>query len=185
MKRMIGLFVILCAGLFAVALITLLWAGSRPELALVGYFVGLSLFALGDGITSVPWTDIVGRTVPHQRRGRLFGTMQVLGGILAFGAGFAVRRIIAHPALPYPYNFALLFFIGAALLMLSSLSFSRVREPATSLPTTMVRPEKVARASSRPVSFSPPPSSAPITTSSPSAPTPPRSWGRTRRWSSC
>jgi len=122
--------------LFAVALITLLWAGSRPELALVGYFVGLSLFALGDGITSVPWTDIVGRTVPHQRRGRLFGTMQVLGGILAFGAGFAVRRIIAHPSLPYPNNFALLFFIGAALLMLSLLSFSRVREPATSLPTT-------------------------------------------------
>jgi MFS family permease len=66
--------------------------------------------------------------------------MQVLGGALAFGAGFVVRQIIASRALPYPSNFALLFFIGAALLLLSLLSFSRVREPAGTVTLTKREP---------------------------------------------
>ncbi len=115
--------------LFLISIMTLIWAGRRPELALVGYFAGLAVFSLGDGVTSVPWTDIVGRSVPHQRRGRLFGMMQVAGGILAFGAGFVVRWIISHPALSYPRNFALLFLIGAILSTASLLMFCRVKEP--------------------------------------------------------
>ncbi|MDP2871038.1 MAG: MFS transporter [Bacillota bacterium] len=116
--------------LFAVALVTMAYARSRPELTLWAFLLGLAVFSLADGVTSVPWTDIMGKCVEHTRRGRLLGSMQVIGGTFAFAAGLAVRAIISHPSLPYPYDFAVLFAAGAALLTVSLACFWRVQEPA-------------------------------------------------------
>ena len=115
---------------FGAGLVALLLAERAPAAALGAFFVVLVLFSLSDGVVGVPWTDIASRAVPHTRRGRLFGTMQAAGGLLAFGAGFLVKWILSHPQLGYPANFAVLFFIATGLLVVSLGWFCGVREPA-------------------------------------------------------
>ena len=66
-----GLFLVIAAAL---------WAGMAryPAAMLAIFFVCLALFAIGDGFTSVPWYDLLARTIPANRRGRLFGLSQVI-----------------------------------------------------------------------------------------------------------
>lgn len=114
--------------ILAMAATAYFWAGSRPALALGGFFVALIVFSLTDGISGVPWTDMVAKAIPNTRRGRLFGTMQFIGGLGAFGAGILIRQILANPHLSFPSNYALLMLIGFILLCFSFAGTMSVRE---------------------------------------------------------
>lgn len=116
--------------ILAMAAAAYFWAGSRPSLALIGFFISLIVFALTDGISGVPWTDMVAKVIPNTRRGRLFGTMQFLGGLGAFAAGFLIRQILASAQIRFPTNYALLMVIGFLLLCVSYAGTMSVRETA-------------------------------------------------------
>lgn len=106
------------------------WGGRSAAAALASFMVGFIIYSFADGITGVPWTDIVGKTINARQRGRLFGTTSTVGGLLAFGAGFLINRLLDSPRLPFPYNFAAVFSIGAALIICSYISFTFLIEPA-------------------------------------------------------
>ncbi|MDP2873524.1 MAG: MFS transporter [Bacillota bacterium] len=94
-------------------------------------FLGLyGIFCFAEGITAVPWTEMLGRAVPARLRGRLLGNMQSLAGVAALLAGLLVRLVLTHPGLRYPVNYALLFSLAAVLLFGSGFSMYMVREPA-------------------------------------------------------
>jgi len=108
------------------ALVALIGA-RRPDLlawALVGL---LALFYAGGGLGNIPYTDIMGKVIPADRRGAFFGGKQALAGPLSVGAALLVRQVLAQVA--YPNNYALLFGLAAVGLAVASLGFWLIREP--------------------------------------------------------
>ncbi len=108
-----------------------LWAGldRYPTAMLVLFFVNLGLFTVFDGFTSVAWFDILSRTIPARRRGRLMGMSQFVSGLLGAGVGVLVGRTLERQ--PFPHNYALLFTLAGLVLIPSSIALMLIREPAS------------------------------------------------------
>lgn len=99
----------------------------RPQLlswALVGL---LAVFYAGGGLGGVPYTDIIGKIIPPDRRGTFFGGRQALAAPLVVGGALLARHILA--TVEYPNNYALIFGAAAAALLVASLGFWLIREP--------------------------------------------------------
>jgi len=109
--------------------ISLIALAGRPHLVLAIFLAVYFFFYLSDGMTGVPWTDIGAKTIPPRLRGRFFGAMQFVGGALSVLAGFAVRKILGNPRLPYPRDYATLFGMQWVLLMVSLAFLALIREP--------------------------------------------------------
>jgi MFS family permease len=117
----------------ALSLATLLLAARQPALALALLIVGLLLHAVGDATATTAWFDLLGRLIPPQRRGRVLGGAQVLGGLTGIGAGIVVRYVLS-PRFPwgYPANYATLLAITGVCLLGGTGLLSRLREPPPS-----------------------------------------------------
>ncbi len=102
-------------------------AASRPELALALFFLLYTVSCVNEGVSSLTWTDVVGKSVDARGRGRLFGLMQFVGGLLAFLGGLLVKRILE--AVDYPANYSLILTIGVTVAMASPLCQYLIREP--------------------------------------------------------
>lgn len=113
----------------ALALTAGLLTPRLPGAALGAFFVALALLALSDGISGVPWTDILARTIPLERRGRLLGTMQCIGGFGGVAAGWVIRELMVNPVPGYPLNYAAIFSLGFLFLILSLGATCLLREP--------------------------------------------------------
>ena len=91
----------------------------------------LAIFYAGGGLGNIPYTDIIGKIIPAERRGAFFGGKEALAGPLAVGAALGARQILVHIA--YPNNYALLFGLAALGLAIASLGFWLMKEPVNSL----------------------------------------------------
>ncbi len=105
------------------------WAKHHPQGLLLLLMLSWAIFFFGDGFSSVPWHDIIARTIPTTTRGRFFGAMQSLGALLAIGSAAVVNRVLSPNGPPFPYNFGLLFSYFCVGLTLSSIFLSLIREP--------------------------------------------------------
>jgi MFS family permease len=111
----------------ALAGLTYAIGGSDPRL-LAWVLVGLlAVFYAGGGLGGVPYTDIIGKIIPCERRGAFFGGRQALAGPLSVGAALLARHVLA--SVSYPANYALLFGLAAFSLLVASLGFWVIREP--------------------------------------------------------
>ncbi len=111
--------------------LTALLAGTNKTLALVLFYIGLVALAFGDGFGSLPWMEIVAKTIPPNKRAGVFGRMQALGGIAAFVGGFAIQWLLGK-SIGYPYNFAVTMFVGFLFLTGSLICMMFIREPYAS-----------------------------------------------------
>jgi MFS family permease len=89
--------------------------------------VGLLLFSIASGVGSVAFSDVVGKTVPKGRRGRMLALRATLGGILALAAGVLMRRFLGESQSSTPY--IVLLCIAAGLWGIGSLLFALIPEP--------------------------------------------------------
>jgi len=87
----------------------------------------LAIFYIGGGLANIPYTDIIGKIIPRNRRGAFFGGKGALSGPLAISAALLARQILAD--VPYPNNYAILFGLAALGLAVASLGFWVMREP--------------------------------------------------------
>ncbi len=111
---------IMRAAAFCLALSALL-SQNNPSLALAVFYTSLVVFAVADGFSGLPWMAIVAKTIPPEKRGSLFGTMQALGGIAAFLSGFLVRALLEQEG-RYPLNYFAVMRIGSTFLLGSQLA---------------------------------------------------------------
>lgn len=118
----IGSLVLMTAAAF-------LLGGSNPGLTVVILLVALSVNAVAGGVAGVPFADVTAKVVPHGRLGTFWVLRNVLGGILALGAGWALRAILASD-MGFPNNFGLIFLLGTLLCAAAYVTFSFVKEPA-------------------------------------------------------
>ena len=93
--------------------------------------VMLAIFYAGGGLGNIPYTDIIGKIIPDNRRGAYFGGMGALAGPLSVGSALLAQQILAH--VEYPNNYALLFGLAAAGLAIASLGFWAMKEPVSAI----------------------------------------------------
>ncbi len=128
--------------LLAIYLRTASWAvlayliyaiGAENPMALAwALVVVLAVFYAGGGLGGIPYTDIIGKVIPPQRRGAFFGGRQALAAPLSITAAFLAKRILR--TYDYPNNYALLFALSALALGIASLGFWAIREPRSAHP---------------------------------------------------
>jgi len=113
--------------LYALALV--LGLHRRPVLALVLLFVSQVLFLGTDALAAVAWFDVLGKAIPEERRGRLFGTSQAITGVLSIGAGAIIAALLGKKGPPFPLNYATVFALSGFFLLFSLFSWLFVVEP--------------------------------------------------------
>lgn len=116
-------------GLFPAALFLFALGNTAPAVALGVFALAYALFWVGDGLGGVPWTALVGRTIPLEQRGRLFATTQVLGGLSRLLVSGLVAALLAGALVPFPANLALLVLGAAVALAVSWVFLAAIREP--------------------------------------------------------
>ena len=119
----------------------LIWAFGRrsPTFTLVATMVGVFGFMACDAVVTIPWFDLLARAIPHRRRGRILGISQILGGLGGVGVGMLVRYVLSEGSpWGFPENYALLFGLGGAAFMASTVALTCIREPLAAFPTKAV-----------------------------------------------
>ncbi len=127
-------------GLLLLPVVIIRYGLARPEIALFLVLFVYSIFWLGDGAGAVSWFDIVAKTIPARVRGRFFGSMQALTGVLAIGSGYAVSLILSPSGLKFPFNFALLACCLCAGMVISQIALCFIQEPAGVVNESQAKP---------------------------------------------
>ena len=124
----------------AMVLVTaFLWRS--PALCLGLFTLAMTLNALASGVSGLPFLEVVSKVIPSERRAAFFGVRNLVGGLLAFGAGLIVRWILGS-GLAFPYTYALIFGLATAFYTVGYAMFGRVTEPPDlPLPPTDLRQE--------------------------------------------
>ncbi len=111
------------------AMVLFLAGDLAPALILGLFFTGLAVFMGTDALAAVAWFDILSKTIPPTRRGRLFGIAQFLSGLLTVGAGVVVNALLGPQGPPFPHNYAVLFFLAGLSFLVSLAAMVLLREP--------------------------------------------------------
>lgn len=114
--------------LFWFGLVVVLWTVSDATWLLIGFYLSYAMMKLMSGFAGIPFVDVTAKTVPMQRRGRLFGLRFLAGGILGLLGTRLVSYVLGN-VLSFPRNYALLFFIALISGSGALLVFALTREP--------------------------------------------------------
>lgn len=83
---------------------------------LVGCIV---FFNVCDALAGVAWFDMLSRALTPRLRGRSVAIGQFGGSVLGLGAGVIIQLVFAPDGLPFPQNYAFVFFCGWAMFNVS------------------------------------------------------------------
>ncbi|NDY94705.1 MFS transporter [Wenzhouxiangella limi] len=108
---------------FAMALIAVALRGAPAGFALIG---ALIVFSLARGLCSVASKDVLGKTVPKTRRGRVSGWSEFLAGLVTIGVGTVLLLDIGREGSMATY-LILLAFAGGLWLIAAGI-YALVRE---------------------------------------------------------
>jgi hypothetical protein len=128
------------ASYLAMVLVTaFLW--QTPALCLSLFIAAMTLNALASGVSGLPFLEVVSKVIASERRSAFFGIRNLVGGLLAFGAGLIVRWILGS-GLAFPYTYVLIFALATVLYTAGYALFGRVTEPPDPpLPPSNLRQE--------------------------------------------
>ena len=111
------------ASVFAMALIAFSLTGTAAGLALIA---ALTVFSLSRGLCSVASKDVLGKTVPKTRRGRVSGWSEFVAGLVTIGVGAWLLQSGGGDTNITTY-LALLCLAGG-LWILASITYALIRE---------------------------------------------------------
>ena len=113
------------------AFVVYLWikGTGSPATVLAFMMIAYLSVALGNGVVTVPWQDIIAKSIPGSLRGRFFSSMQLATALGALGVGFGVRAMLGPSGPGFPMDYTILFTFVAILLTLSTLGCAITREP--------------------------------------------------------
>ena len=112
-----------CVAIAGIGLVAATLRGPAAGWSIIGCVV---LFSLARGLNSVASKDILGKTVPKTRRGRLGGLSASISGLLsvAFGLWMLIRRGVEPTAAFYGW----LLVAAGAMWLLATLVFTALKE---------------------------------------------------------
>lgn len=97
------------------------------------FMTGYILFAVGDGLITVVWADLIGGMVPERWRGVLFGGGQVVVAIATLGTRAVVEHMLGPSGPAFPQNYAQMFGIAAAIFLCAGACLMLLVETPTTL----------------------------------------------------
>ena len=65
-----------------------------PLWTLIFFFICFSITAVAAGLSGLPFLEVVGKTIPPERRGEFFALRLATGGLAGVGASFFVRWML-------------------------------------------------------------------------------------------
>lgn len=130
-KRQLWLYrraaIVRALGLGALALLVPFLVDHHPQWLLAAFFVGYGAYCFGGGVGSVPFMEVVGKTIPPQRLGAFWSRRLFWGGSIAAGVALVVREILRWPTVGYRY--AILFGLATVSISIAYAIFLRIDEP--------------------------------------------------------
>lgn len=93
----------------------------------------LLIGSLSDGITNVPWLDLLGRTISPLNRSKLLGYQMLSGGAGGLLAGIMIRQVLILKW-ESKDKYALIFFAGAIVLMISGILLFILKDRREGIP---------------------------------------------------
>jgi len=115
-------------GLGALALLVPFLAGRHPTWLLAAFFLGYGAYCFGGGVGSVPFMEVVGKTIPARRLGAFWSKRLFWGGSVAAGVALLVREVMRWPDVGL--RFGILFGLATVLVSIGYALFLRIDEPA-------------------------------------------------------
>jgi sugar phosphate permease len=86
----------------------------------------VAVFSLASGVASVSYKDVMAKTIPKGKRGRLLGARGTVGGVLTLAAAFVLYLGVGGAEARAPY--VALLAAGALLWLVAAGAFSRIIE---------------------------------------------------------
>lgn len=111
------------------AFFTYYFGDSSPELVIISFFFWILIFSISGGFAGISYSDIIGKTVEREERGKLYASKQFAASIAAFMGGMIVRNIFRGDSLAFPLNYSLILLIGAVGLVIAAIAFWMIEEP--------------------------------------------------------
>lgn len=115
------------------AVVTFLWGQENPIIVIVAFVGFLSIFSLAGGVASVPFFNMIAKSIPTEKRGHFFGMRQFWGGLFAMAGGYLVKVVLSNQGLPFPKNYGVLFFTTSGVLSIGYLALSFFKEEPSNL----------------------------------------------------
>lgn len=106
---------------------------------LVAFFVLFTGYAMISGVSGLPFLEVVGKTVPPNRRATYFALRLFTGGVFSLAAAGAVRWLLSQEGLVFPQQFALLFAAALLAYTVGWIMFILIREPVSPVVPERVR----------------------------------------------
>ena len=116
--------------LFVLGVILFYLRGHQSNQVLWLIFLFITLFALGGAFSNISYNDILGKSVSEHKRKTFFSSKQIIAGSIVLLSAVLAKKVLT--SFGYPVNFAIMFFIGAALLLIASGGFWSIKEHAPS-----------------------------------------------------
>lgn len=101
----------------------LLLTGTAAGVAIA---VMVAVFSLASGVASVSYKDVMAKTIPKGKRGRLLGARGTVGGVLTLAAAFVLYLGVGGTETRAPY--LALLAAGVVLWLIAAATFSRITE---------------------------------------------------------
>ena len=114
-------------------LMTLVMLPGSPEAVIIMFFLLFITAFLAGGFNSTAWAEMIAKAVPQRIRGLFMGIVNLVGSGLAVAGGVIVKYVMEGDRFPYPQNYAVLFFLCFAILVVSFAAFALNREPLVPL----------------------------------------------------
>ena len=115
--------VLQAVAVLAMALVAVTLTGTAAGFGLLGALV---VFSLSRGLCSVASKDVLGKTVPKTRRGRVSGWSEFLAGLVTIGVGTLLLLDLREPGDMATY--LILLAIAAGLWLLAAGTYAMIRE---------------------------------------------------------
>ena len=101
-----------------------------PYLLLVFFLLAYMISSFANGLSGLPFMEVVGKTIPPERRGEFFAWRMGMGGVGGIGASVLVRWLLdPNGPLEFPYNFGVLSVAFLVLGAVSIFFLNALREP--------------------------------------------------------
>ncbi len=95
----------------------------------------VTLFATTGSFAGIAYVDLLGKSIPAQKRYYFFPIRQAIAGVFSFMAGFVVKYVLSSSK--FPYNYALLFLFASISISLAIIFFIFLKEtPSDPMPKT-------------------------------------------------
>ena len=100
-----------------------------PTWLLITFFVSFTISSLANGVGGLPFLEVIGKTIPPNRRGEMYAWRLGVGGALGIGGSVFVRWILsANSPFQYPRNYGILAIIFFGVASVSLVIFNRAVE---------------------------------------------------------